>query len=147
MFRYIFKNSKKTGLQELGPRFTLKMRSLQKGTFNSKFGEYEWIHKVGESFIFFELIYANICGNQEAWFTLQRNEKLYFKAELIDLRFAHLLQSKRISCNITNQLPALILLYFMLFSLKLKTVYCSAVCRFSKMKCVNGKMHKFFCFT
>lgn len=43
--RYIFKNSKKTGLQELGPRFTLKMRSLQKGTFNSKFGEYEWIHK------------------------------------------------------------------------------------------------------
>jgi len=43
--RYIFKNAKKTGLQELGPRFTLKLRSLQKGTFNSKFGEYEWIHK------------------------------------------------------------------------------------------------------
>lgn len=43
--RYIFKNEKKTGLQELGPRFTLKLRSLQKGTFNSKFGEYEWIHK------------------------------------------------------------------------------------------------------
>ena len=44
--RYIFKNSKKAGLQELGPRFTLKLRSLQRGTFDSKFGEYEWIHKV-----------------------------------------------------------------------------------------------------
>jgi len=43
--RYIFKNAKKTGLQELGPRFTLKLRSLQKGTFNTKFGEFEWIHK------------------------------------------------------------------------------------------------------
>lgn len=43
--RYIFKNSKKTGLQELGPRFTLKLRSLQHGSFDSKFGEYEWIHK------------------------------------------------------------------------------------------------------
>ena len=45
-FRYIFKNQKKAGLQELGPRFTLKLRSLQRGTFDSKFGEYEWIHKV-----------------------------------------------------------------------------------------------------
>ena len=33
-------------MQELGPRFTLKLRSLQKGTFDSKFGEYIWIHKV-----------------------------------------------------------------------------------------------------
>lgn len=43
--RYQFKNSKKIGLQELGPRFTLKLRSLQKGTFDSKYGEYEWVHK------------------------------------------------------------------------------------------------------
>ncbi|XP_066913267.1 ribosome production factor 1-like [Clytia hemisphaerica] len=43
--RYIFKNKKKVGLQEIGPRFTLKLRSIQKGTFDSKFGEYEWIHK------------------------------------------------------------------------------------------------------
>ncbi|XP_034164590.2 ribosome production factor 1 [Pangasianodon hypophthalmus] len=43
--RYIFKNEKKVGIQELGPRFTLKLRSLQKGTFDSKFGEYEWVHK------------------------------------------------------------------------------------------------------
>ncbi|KAJ7358765.1 Ribosome production factor 1 [Desmophyllum pertusum] len=43
--RYIFKNQKKAGLQELGPRFTLKLRSLQRGSFDSKFGEYEWIHK------------------------------------------------------------------------------------------------------
>jgi len=46
--RYIFKNRKKVGLQELGPRFTLKLRWLQKGTFDTKFGEYEWIHKRGE---------------------------------------------------------------------------------------------------
>ncbi|CAL8253205.1 unnamed protein product [Merluccius merluccius] len=43
--RYIFKNEKRVGIQELGPRFTLKLRSLQKGTFDSKFGEYEWVLK------------------------------------------------------------------------------------------------------
>lgn len=32
------------GAQELGPRFTLKMRWLQEGTFDTQFGEYEWIH-------------------------------------------------------------------------------------------------------
>lgn len=44
--RYVFRNAKRVGLQELGPRFTLKLRTLQKGTFDSKFGEYEFIHKV-----------------------------------------------------------------------------------------------------
>lgn len=32
-------------LQELGPRFTLRLRSLQKGTFDSKCGEFEWMRK------------------------------------------------------------------------------------------------------
>ncbi|KAK2156870.1 hypothetical protein LSH36_203g02027 [Paralvinella palmiformis] len=45
LFRYKFRDNKKCGLQELGPRFTLKLRSLQKGTFDSKYGEYEWVHK------------------------------------------------------------------------------------------------------
>jgi ribosome production factor 1 len=35
----------KTKLQELGPRFTLKLRWLQEGTFDTQHGEYEWIHK------------------------------------------------------------------------------------------------------
>lgn len=54
--RYIFEPSKdvdkstkqpktKARLQELGPRFTLKMRWLQEGTFDTQFGEYEWFHK------------------------------------------------------------------------------------------------------
>lgn len=43
--RYLFKSEKRVGIQELGPRFTLKLRSLQKGTFDSKYGEYEWVHK------------------------------------------------------------------------------------------------------
>lgn len=55
--RYIFKNQKKAGLQELGPRFTLKLRSLQRGSFDSKFGEYEWIHKV--------------CSVNDKWRTLK----------------------------------------------------------------------------
>eukprot|EP00123_Amoebidium_parasiticum_P016245 comp23351_c1_seq1/m.38563 comp23351_c1_seq1/g.38563 ORF comp23351_c1_seq1/g.38563 comp23351_c1_seq1/m.38563 type:complete len:326 (-) comp23351_c1_seq1:78-1055(-) len=42
--RYIFKDGKKVGLQEIGPRFTLKLRSLQAGTFDSKFGEFEFVH-------------------------------------------------------------------------------------------------------
>lgn len=39
------KDRVKARLQELGPRFTLKLRWLQEGTFDSQFGEYEWIHK------------------------------------------------------------------------------------------------------
>ncbi|KAI8826600.1 anticodon-binding protein [Fimicolochytrium jonesii] len=44
--RYIFKDGERCDLQELGPRFTLKLRWLQKGTFDTRFGEYEWMHKV-----------------------------------------------------------------------------------------------------
>jgi len=43
--RYIFENNKKARLQELGPRFCLKLKSLQHGTFDSIHGEYEWVHK------------------------------------------------------------------------------------------------------
>jgi len=46
--RYIYrKETERTRarLQELGPRFTLKLKWLQEGSFNTKFGEYEWIHK------------------------------------------------------------------------------------------------------
>ena len=32
-------------LQELGPRFTLRLRWLQEGTFDTQFGEYEWFHR------------------------------------------------------------------------------------------------------
>merc|ERR1712106_95813 len=41
--RYMFKSDfKKVALCELGPRFTLRLRSLQKGTFDSKYGEFEF---------------------------------------------------------------------------------------------------------
>ncbi|CBY23608.1 unnamed protein product [Oikopleura dioica] len=43
--RYIFRSEKRAGLKELGPRFTLKLRSLQKGTFDSKYGEFEYEHR------------------------------------------------------------------------------------------------------
>mmetsp|Transcript_6055 Transcript_6055/g.18251 ORF Transcript_6055/g.18251 Transcript_6055/m.18251 type:complete len:302 (-) Transcript_6055:305-1210(-) len=32
-------------LQELGPRFTLRLRWLQDGVFDSQFGEFEWYHR------------------------------------------------------------------------------------------------------
>ncbi len=35
----------KVRLQENGPRITLKLMSLQKGTFDSKQGEFEWLAK------------------------------------------------------------------------------------------------------
>ncbi|KAK9122407.1 hypothetical protein Syun_020024 [Stephania yunnanensis] len=35
-------------LQECGPRFTLKLVSLQHGTFDTKGGEFEWVHKCSE---------------------------------------------------------------------------------------------------
>ncbi|XP_065084369.1 probable ribosome production factor 1 [Ochlerotatus camptorhynchus] len=37
------KNGKRVKLRELGPRFTLKLRSLQQGLFDSKCGDYEWM--------------------------------------------------------------------------------------------------------
>jgi ribosome production factor 1 len=54
--RYVFEASSKdipdtndkmtkARLQELGPRFTLKLRWMQEGTFDTQFGEYEWHHK------------------------------------------------------------------------------------------------------
>ncbi|XP_064477611.1 ribosome production factor 1-like [Ornithodoros turicata] len=43
--RYEFKNAERVNIQEIGPRFTLRLKSLQKGTFDSKFGEYEWVLK------------------------------------------------------------------------------------------------------
>jgi ribosome production factor 1 len=42
--RYEFdKNGKRVKLLELGPKFTLKLRSLQEGLFDSKTGDYEWM--------------------------------------------------------------------------------------------------------
>lgn len=43
--RYIFKDSERVNLQELGPRFTLKLQWLQRGTFDTKSGDFEWIRK------------------------------------------------------------------------------------------------------
>jgi len=37
----------KTRLQELGPRFTLKLRWLQQGSFDTLHGEYEFLAKRG----------------------------------------------------------------------------------------------------
>uniref|UniRef100_A0A034WFZ9 Putative ribosome production factor 1 n=1 Tax=Bactrocera dorsalis TaxID=27457 RepID=A0A034WFZ9_BACDO len=42
--RYEFtKEGKRVNLREMGPRFTLKLRSLQEGLFDSKTGDYSWI--------------------------------------------------------------------------------------------------------
>lgn len=43
--RYVFDSAERARLQEIGPRFTLKLRYLQHGPFDSKQGEYEWRHK------------------------------------------------------------------------------------------------------
>ncbi|EFA80639.1 brix domain-containing protein [Heterostelium album PN500] len=45
--RYMFESKSKANLQELGPRFTLKLMSLQHGTFDTKSGEYIHLHKAG----------------------------------------------------------------------------------------------------
>lgn len=42
-YRYVFKDAEKCRLQEIGPRFTMKLRYLQHGTFDAKAGEYEYI--------------------------------------------------------------------------------------------------------
>lgn len=42
--RYEFaKDGSRAKLRELGPRFTLKLRSIQEGTFDTKCGDYDWM--------------------------------------------------------------------------------------------------------
>ncbi|KAJ1850274.1 Ribosome production factor 1, partial [Coemansia sp. RSA 2703] len=43
--RYVFRSGKRVDLQEIGPKFTLKLRWLQKGLYDPSSGEYEWIYK------------------------------------------------------------------------------------------------------
>ncbi len=44
--RYMFADTgKKAKLHEIGPRFTLKLKWLMAGKFDTQHGEYEWIHK------------------------------------------------------------------------------------------------------
>ncbi|KAI1712305.1 brix domain-containing protein [Ditylenchus destructor] len=44
--RYEFKeNGERAALHELGPRFTLRLKWLQKGTYDTREGEYEWTLK------------------------------------------------------------------------------------------------------
>ncbi|EER13698.1 U3 small nucleolar ribonucleoprotein imp4, putative [Perkinsus marinus ATCC 50983] len=48
-YRYVFRDLENTdkddrcALQEIGPRFTLKLRSLQLGLFAKRTGEYEYV--------------------------------------------------------------------------------------------------------
>ncbi|KAG5437051.1 hypothetical protein PCK2_001030 [Pneumocystis canis] len=46
--RYIFKNEKKVSLQELGPRFTLKLRVIQRGIYDKDTGDILFESKPGE---------------------------------------------------------------------------------------------------
>ena len=71
--RYIFKNAEKVGIQELGPRFTLKLRTLQKGVFNSKFGEYEWVQKVRNNFLLSLSLFFEITVKSLFFLTETRN--------------------------------------------------------------------------
>ena len=44
-YRYIFKEEfKEVSLQEIGPRFTLRLLSVQRGTYDPILGDYEWIY-------------------------------------------------------------------------------------------------------
>lgn len=48
--RYIYRqdgDKTRARLQELGPRFTLKLKYLQEGTFDTEGGEYEFMRKAG----------------------------------------------------------------------------------------------------
>ncbi|OZC11202.1 hypothetical protein X798_01618 [Onchocerca flexuosa] len=54
------KEGEKAALLELGPRFTLRLKWLQKGTFNSRYGEYEWVLKV-----VFSLFILNITSSYD----------------------------------------------------------------------------------
>ncbi len=41
-------DDERVATNEVGPRFTLKLKSIQKGSFDSKFGDFEWVRKRAE---------------------------------------------------------------------------------------------------
>eukprot|EP01061_Rhynchopus_euleeides_P026162 TRINITY_DN42827_c0_g1_i1.p1 TRINITY_DN42827_c0_g1~~TRINITY_DN42827_c0_g1_i1.p1 ORF type:complete len:357 (+),score=151.55 TRINITY_DN42827_c0_g1_i1:131-1201(+) len=47
-YRYMYESTEAVRLQETGPRFTLRLKSLQAGLFNPRFGEFEWFRKKKE---------------------------------------------------------------------------------------------------
>ncbi|KAJ3439398.1 ribosome production factor [Anaeramoeba flamelloides] len=50
-YRYKFESKEKTSLSEIGPQFTLKLRTVQLGTWDTNHGEYIWYYrsKMGSS--------------------------------------------------------------------------------------------------
>eukprot|EP01060_Flectonema_neradi_P013312 TRINITY_DN2006_c2_g1_i1.p1 TRINITY_DN2006_c2_g1~~TRINITY_DN2006_c2_g1_i1.p1 ORF type:complete len:355 (+),score=54.34 TRINITY_DN2006_c2_g1_i1:149-1066(+) len=46
--RYIFDSMDKVRLQHMGPHFTMRIRSVQSGLFDPRYGEYEWFRKKKE---------------------------------------------------------------------------------------------------
>jgi hypothetical protein len=47
--RYVFESKEKARLQQLGPKFTLKLRWMQHGVFDTQHGEMEWLHKASHN--------------------------------------------------------------------------------------------------
>ena len=58
-------------MQELGPRFTLKLRSLQRGTFDSKHGEFIWIHRVSFGISIYLFIYFRWVAQRNGYESAQ----------------------------------------------------------------------------
>ena len=54
LYKYNSRILRRWGLQEIGPRFTLKLQSVQKGTFDSLYGDYVWVHEVSVTPIMME---------------------------------------------------------------------------------------------
>ncbi|KAJ3432811.1 ribosome production factor 1 [Anaeramoeba flamelloides] len=50
-YRYKFESKEKTSLSEIGPQFTMKLRTVQLGTWDTNHGEYIWYYrsKMGSS--------------------------------------------------------------------------------------------------
>ena len=69
----MFKNSAKIGLQEAGPRFTLKLWSLQHGTFDSTTGEYIWLHNVCVNYCTLRLFVTYFDHRESRWIQLEEN--------------------------------------------------------------------------
>eukprot|EP00756_Hemistasia_phaeocysticola_P050747 Hpha_TRINITY_DN25936_c0_g1::TRINITY_DN25936_c0_g1_i1::g.185323::m.185323/K14846/RPF1; ribosome production factor 1 len=46
--RYVFKGMDKVTTQEIGPRFTLRIKFMQAGLYDSSLGDYEWVRKKRE---------------------------------------------------------------------------------------------------
>jgi len=112
--RYIFESKEKARLQELGPKFTLKLRWMQHGIFDTQHGEMEWLHKVSRRTKQTEATETTAAdeGQRRSGVVAEPTAAEGLRAQAISACVRVALDSSRLSFVICASLPLRVLVVF-----------------------------------